>query len=151
MKTQSRHRAATTPATAITERSSGPTLPRFSCRSHAPHEAAQVLEKTRIDRFLQEQLAERRVEGQPLASRLLSILLRSIKPQPKPFERVALALEEATKKLASLERYERRALSRRKFAIRAFLKNGGQIVARSFGNDELVLAERTHFPPKNAV
>jgi hypothetical protein len=31
------------------------------------------------------------------------------------------------------------------------LKNGGQIVARSFVNDELVLAERTHFPPKNVV
>jgi hypothetical protein len=94
----------------------------------APEDPPEVRKnKARIDRFLQDQLDESPVDGEPLASCLLSFLLDSTKPQPRPLERVAVALEETTKKLASLERYERRALSRRKFAVRAFLENSRQL------------------------
>ena len=56
----------------------------------------------------------------PLISQLLIDLESSVQPSPKGQQKFATILSDMTQRLAVMDRYERRALSRRKFAIRAF-------------------------------
>lgn len=50
----------------------------------------------------------------------LAVAAMDILRKPEGSEKVALVLSDLTKQLAAMDRYERRALSRRKFAIRTF-------------------------------
>jgi len=56
----------------------------------------------------------------PLISQLLIDLESSVQSSPKGPQKFATVLSDMTQRLAVMDRYERRALSRRKFAIRAF-------------------------------
>ena len=56
----------------------------------------------------------------PLFSQLLSGLESSVQSSPEGPQKFATILADVTGQLAAIDRYERRALSRRKFAIRAF-------------------------------
>jgi hypothetical protein len=84
-------------------------------RAHdLPDQSPEVLEnKARIDQFLRQQGIERLlVKGGPSVSWVMKLLLQSIERQPKSLERLTIALAEMATELASLERYERRAVSR---------------------------------------
>lgn len=56
----------------------------------------------------------------PLIAQLLRGLERSLQSPPGGPQKFATILADMTGRLAAMDRYERRALSRRKFAIRAF-------------------------------
>jgi hypothetical protein len=56
----------------------------------------------------------------PLISSLLTRLESSLQSSPEGPQKFATILADMTQRLAAMDRYERRALSRRKFAIRAF-------------------------------
>jgi len=56
----------------------------------------------------------------PLISSLLTRLESSLQSSPEGPQKFATILADMTRQLAAMDRYERRALSRRKFAIRAF-------------------------------
>jgi hypothetical protein len=56
----------------------------------------------------------------PLISQLLTSVERSVQSSPEGPQKFATILADMTRRLAAMDRYERRALSRRKFAIRAF-------------------------------
>jgi len=56
----------------------------------------------------------------PLISSLLTRLESSLQSSPEGPQKFATILADMTQQLAAMDRYERRALSRRKFAIRAF-------------------------------
>src|SRR5262249_3010389 len=47
-------------------------------------------------------------------------LMRYVQSKPEGLQKLATILSDMTRRLAAMDRYERRALSRRKFAIRAF-------------------------------
>jgi hypothetical protein len=51
---------------------------------------------------------------------ILRPLLRSLQLKPEGPQKVATILSDMSRRLVAMDRYERRALSRRKFAIRAF-------------------------------
>ena len=55
--------------------------------------------------------------------------LSNLQTKPEGPEKFAMILSEMARRLAAMDRYERRALSRRKFAIRAFDAGRGQIRA----------------------
>ena len=55
----------------------------------------------------------------PLISSLLTRLERSLPSSPEGPQKFATILADVTQQLAAMDRYERRAVSRRKFAIRA--------------------------------
>jgi hypothetical protein len=56
----------------------------------------------------------------PLIAQLLTGLERGVQSCPEGPQKFATILADMTQRLAAMDRYERRALSRRKFAIRAF-------------------------------
>jgi hypothetical protein len=56
----------------------------------------------------------------PLISQLLSRLENSVQCSPEGPQKFAAVISDMSQQLAAMDRYERRALSRRKFAIRAF-------------------------------
>lgn len=56
----------------------------------------------------------------PLISQLVAGLERSVHSSPEGTQKLATILADMTGQLAVMDRYERRALSRRKFAIRTF-------------------------------
>jgi hypothetical protein len=56
-------------------------------------------------------------------------LLSNLQTKPEGPEKFAMILSDMARRLAAMDRYERRALSRRKFAIRAFDAARGQISA----------------------
>jgi hypothetical protein len=66
---------------------------------------------------------------------LLDGLLKFVTSTPQGPEKFALILSQETKQLAAMDRYERRALSRRKFAIRA-LDAAQAAAATSSGRDD---------------
>jgi hypothetical protein len=55
----------------------------------------------------------------PLIPQLLTGLERSVQSSPEGPQKLATILADMTRQLAAMARYERRSLSRRKFAIRA--------------------------------
>src|SRR5262249_38944558 len=55
----------------------------------------------------------------PLVSQVLEGLKRSVQSSPEGPQKFATILADMTRQLAAMDRYERRGLSRRKFAIRA--------------------------------
>ena len=57
------------------------------------------------------------------------VILRPLQTKPEGPEKFATILSDMARRLAAMDRYERRALSRRKFAIRAFDAARGQISA----------------------
>jgi hypothetical protein len=61
-----------------------------------------------------------RLRLMPLISQLLTSLEGSVQSSPEGPQKFATILADMTGQLAAMDRYERRALSRRKFAIRAF-------------------------------
>jgi hypothetical protein len=61
-----------------------------------------------------------RLRSMPLISQLLTSLEGSVQSSPEGPQKFATILSDMTQRLAGMDRYERRALSRRKFAIRAF-------------------------------
>jgi hypothetical protein len=69
-----------------------------------------------------------RLRLMPLISQLLTSLEASVQSSPEGPQKFATILADMTGQLAALDRYERRALSRRKSAIRAF------DLARRFAN-----------------
>jgi hypothetical protein len=60
---------------------------------------------------------------------ILRPLLTSLQTKPEGPEKFATILSDMARRLAAMDRYERRALSRRKLAIRAFDAARGQISA----------------------
>ena len=60
---------------------------------------------------------------------ILRPLLSNLQTKPEGPEKFAMILSDMARRLAAMDRYERRALSRRKFAIRAFDAARGQIRA----------------------
>ena len=77
--------------------------------------------KSRIARLLA------RIRGPVAVS--LRPLLSNLQTKPEGPEKFAMILSDMARRLAAMDRYERRALSRRKFAIRAFDAARGQISA----------------------
>ena len=77
--------------------------------------------KSRIARLLA------RIRGPVAVS--LRPLLSNLQTKPEGPEKFATILSDMARRLAAMDRYERRALSRRKFAIRAFDAARGQISA----------------------
>ena len=62
----------------------------------------------------------RAVEGATMLTRLVAKLKEQVQTLPTGPQKFATILSDMTQRLAAMDRYERRALSRRKFAIRAF-------------------------------
>jgi hypothetical protein len=60
-----------------------------------------------------------RLRSMPLISQLLTSLEGSVQSSPEGPQKFATILSDMTQRLAVMDRYERHALSRRKFAIRA--------------------------------
>jgi hypothetical protein len=60
------------------------------------------------------------LRSDPLIAQLLTGLDNSLQSPPGPPQKFATILADVTGQLAAMDRYERRALSRRKLAIRAF-------------------------------
>ena len=77
--------------------------------------------KSRIARLLA------RIRGPVAVS--LRPLLSNLQTKPEGPEKFAMILSDMARRLAAMDRYERRALLRRKFAIRAFDAARGQISA----------------------
>ena len=77
--------------------------------------------KSRIVRLLE------RIRGPVAVS--LRPLLSNLQTKPEGPEKFAMILSDMARRLAAMDRYERRALSRRKFAIRAFDAARGRISA----------------------
>jgi hypothetical protein len=61
-----------------------------------------------------------RLRSMPLISQLLTSLEGSVQSSPEGPQKFATILSDMSQRLAGMDRYERRALSRRKLAIRAF-------------------------------
>jgi hypothetical protein len=86
----------------------------------APDESPELLKnKARIARLFRKHGIEPGPARSPLRG-LVNVFFDLIRKQPRPVQRVAIAFGEMASKLATLDRYERRALSRRKFAVRAY-------------------------------
>jgi hypothetical protein len=72
-----------------------------------------------------------RLRLSPLISQLLTSLEGSVQSSPEGPQKFATILSDMTQRLAVMDRYERRALSRRKFAIRALDAARGKSPART--------------------
>jgi hypothetical protein len=86
----------------------------------APHDSPELLKnKARIARLFRKHGIEPGPARSPLPA-LANVFFGLIRKQPRPVQRAAIAFGEMASKLAMLDRYERRALSRRKAAVRAY-------------------------------
>jgi hypothetical protein len=104
----------------------------------APDDSPELLKnKARIARLFRKHGIEPGPARSPLQG-LANVFFDLIRKRPRPVQRVAIAFGEMASKLATLDRYERRALSRRKSAVRAFDATGG----RGFGRTKPIWVGR---------